>query len=77
MNVLNSYLFPSLYEYADPYGKGPLVISYSQVKSQYEEEMANRRNKLLELNFILGHAHNDNELDIFVTQFLDSVNSEH
>ncbi len=76
MAILNQYLFPSLHEYADPYGDGPLVVSYSQIKSQYEEDMAIRRKKLLELDFILGHAHSDLELDYFITLFLNSVNSE-
>lgn len=76
MDALNSYLFPSFHEYADPYGNGPQVASYSQQKQQYEEDMKNRSKKLLDLDFILGHAHSDCELDVFVTQFLNSVNSE-
>lgn len=76
MDALNSYLFPSFHEYADPHGKGPQVISYNQQKQQYEEDMESRRKKLLDLDFILGHAHSDLELDYFVTLFLNSVNSE-
>ena len=76
MDVVNSYLFVGFSEYARAFEKGPLQPSYSQLKHQYEEEMLERRKKLLDLTFILGHAHEDLQLDFFVTQFLQSVKSE-
>ncbi len=76
MNVVNHYLFVSFSEYARTYEKGPLPMTYSQIQRQYDEDIAERRQKLLDLTFIVGHAHEELELDFFIRQFLQSVNPE-
>lgn len=76
MNVVHNYLFVSLSEYARGYENGPLPMTYSQIQRQYDEDIAERRKKLLDLTFIVGHAHEELELDFFIKEFLRSVQSE-
>ncbi len=76
MNVVNSYLFVNFSEYARAFETGPLPMTYSQIKNQYEEERTARRKKLLDLTFIIGHAHEELQLDFFIKEFLRSAQSK-
>lgn len=76
MNVVNDYLFISFSEYARAFDKSPLPMPFSQIKQHYAEEMEAVRQKLLDLTFVVGHAHQELELDYFITLFLNSVNSK-
>lgn len=72
MNVFKEYPIASSFsEYAKKFENGPLLMTYHEIKDRYESEKRHFREKLLDLTFIVGHAHNNMELDALVTQFLD------
>jgi hypothetical protein len=76
-NVFKEYPIPSSFsEYAKKFENGPLFMTYHEMKDLYEDEKQHFCEKISDLTFIVGHAHNKIELDIFITQFLDWLNSE-
>ncbi len=78
MSIFKDYPLPSsfLAYYHNFEESNPLGLSTRQTKEQYEYEKKKIEKKLLNLNFIIGHAHNEYELDFFINQFLDSINAE-
>lgn len=77
MTIFKEYPVPSSFEeYAKSFENHPLVFSYRQIQERYESEKNEVSKKLLALDFIIGHAHNEFELSSFIKKFLDSTNAE-
>lgn len=77
MAIFKEYPLPSSFEeYAKSFENHPLVFSYRQIQERYESEKEAVKKKFLKLDFIIGHAHSECELDFFINQFLDSINAE-
>ena len=68
MSVLKKFMFPSLSEYAKHF---VLPMSLEHIESRYNSHL-DKNNKLLsELDFVIGQAHHELELNHLLTVFLN------
>ena len=69
------FLFPSFSEYSKKYTSSPIYFRESYYTRRYHEEMKENEVVLEKtLEFVRGHAHNQYELEILITKYLDSNN---
>lgn len=72
MTPLNRFMFPRLEEYCKEFNNSSLYLRANEISKLYDDEMVENKKLLLELNFIIGHAHNELELEFFLCNFLNA-----
>ncbi len=76
MNNLNAYMFPKLSEYAAGFKNSIRPMSLYEIENRHNSDMEKNRELLLDLDFVVGHAHNVAELDTCLGFALDWITAE-
>lgn len=76
MNNLNGYMFPKLSDYANSFKNSLHPMSSYQIENRYNSDMAANKELLLDLDFVVGHAHDAAELNTCLGFALDWINAE-
>jgi len=69
LDIYIAYLFPAFETFCYNYDSYPLFIEGSMVGKLYDEATARGQDILNASNFVIGHAHTQNELDILIRKF--------
>lgn len=69
------FLFPPFSEYRKKFDSSPIFYRESYCYNKYSEEMrSNEEIQKKTLSFVIGHAHNDYELETLIKNYLSSNN---
>lgn len=73
LEIYKNYLFPTFETICDNYDSHPLFVEGSDVDKLYTEITAYGNELLNASNFVIGHAHNLNELNIHLRQIWNQI----
>lgn len=79
MTSLNVFFFPNISEYNEKFGSTSSLSVLSDTHRKYNEYLEYiEKNTLLlsKLDFLVGHAHDEEELENLIAGFIKSVNSK-